>query len=396
MRLTTRAEAETLAKARFFTKNKSTMQQISLQATDQRQQIEYLKQSRLKSLINDEAIFSRVCEAALLLLTNDKVRACDEASIMGALYKAATIGFRLEPEFGECYLIPRNVKTKDEKGQDVWKSVCTFQIGYKGWKAKALESGHITHLEAREVYAEDVFSFQYGTSPHLSHTPADENKGITTHFYAFARLKVGGEIFEVSNKQAAEKSRRNSETQYDVIGSGPTKQRVFSEKPKEIWAKHYAQMALRTPIKRLCAMLPLTPAIEAAQMADGALTYLQKDGTVTTISPADVEASAEQSPGKSPVLDMDAEIAAKYLEVSDALTNMDFGAMLRYFEHFDRSEYGTKQMFAQLFFKAAVKTFDIEELAAFFKVATRWHKTPALVKIISDRKTQILKNAAQN
>lgn len=371
------------------------MQQISLQATDQRQQIEYLKQSRLKSLITDDAIFSRVCEAALLLLTNDKVRACDEASIMGALYKAAMLGFRLEPEFGECYLIPRNVKGKDEKGQDVWKSVCTFQIGYKGWKAKALESGHITHLEAREVYAEDVFSFQYGTNPHLSHTPADENKGTTTHFYAFARLKVGGEIFEVSNKQAAERSRRNSETQYDVIGSGPSKQRVFSEKPKEIWAKHYAQMALRTPIKRLCAMLPLTPTIEAAQMADGALTYIQKDGTVTTISPADVEASAEQVSEKSPVLDMDAEIAAKYLEVSDALGSMDMEGILIYFQQFDgESKYANIQAFAHLFFESASKAASEEEsLKKFFYLAKRWHKTPALVKIISDRKTELLKDA---
>lgn len=370
-------------------------QQLSLQTTDPAKQIEFLRESRLKTLITDPAIFARICEAAALLLTNEKIRACDEASIMGALYKAATLGFRLEPEFGECYLIPRNVRSKDGKGADVWRSVCTFQIGYKGWKSHALQSGHVTHIEAREVYAEDEFSFQYGTAPHLRHKPADENKGATTHFYAFARLKVGGEIFEVSNKQAAEKSRRNSETQYDIVGSGPTKQRVFSEKPKDVWGKFYPQMALRAPIKRLCAMLPLTPAIEAASMADGGVTYLQKDGTVTTISPADVEATAQQpNEEKQPTDGLNAEIAAKFLEVSDALATMDFAAMLTYFKQFDQSELAGKEIFAKLFFEAAVKTAKtVDGLKAFYEAATRWRKTPALIKLITDQKAKLEKDA---
>lgn len=370
-------------------------QQLSLQAADPANQIEFLRQSRLKTLIKDEAIFNRVCEAAIMHLTNEKIRACDEASIMGALYKAATLCNRLEPEFGECWFIPRNLKAKDEKGQDVWKSVLTLQLGYKFWKSRALESGHVTHIEAREVYAEDQFSFQYGTSPHLHHKPADENKGATTHFYAFARLKVGGEVFEVSNKQAAEKSRRNSETQYDIVGSGTTKQRVFSEKPKDVWGKFYPQMALRTPIKRLCAMLPLTPAIEAASMADGGVTYLQKDGTVTTISPADVEATAQQpNEEKQPTDGLNAEIAAKFLEVSDALGTMDFAAMMKYYAQFDQSELAGKEIFARLFFESAVKLAKtVDDLKAFYEAAARWRKTPALIKLITDQKNKLEKDA---
>lgn len=266
-------------------KTKKMSNQLSIITANPAEQLAALQKSRLANLIEDKGLLNRVCEAAVALLTNDRLRACDESSILGALYKAANLGCRLEPEFGECYLIPRNMKVGDK-----WVSVCCFQLGYKFWKNKALESGHISFLEAREVYSEDVFSFEHGSNSFLKHVPSEENKGVTTYFYARAKLKGGDEIFEVINKQAAEKSRRSSETQYD--GKGQDK--VFSQTPKDVWAKHYSAMALRRPIKLLCAMLPLTQAIEAAQQADGAVTYIQKDGQVVTMSPVEVEQNAVQ------------------------------------------------------------------------------------------------------
>jgi phage RecT family recombinase len=367
---------------------------LSILAGDPKLQLEALKASRLQDFVKDPLVLGRMYEAALYLLKNDALRRCDEASIFGALYKAVTMKFRLEEDFGEYYLIPRNIYDgKDEQGRPRYKSVCTGQIGYKGWKALALQSGHVISLEAREVYKEDHFAVKYGTSPFLDHVPADVNSGEMVWFYAMALLPNGVKIFEVGNKQRAEKSRRNSETQWETVGSGASATKVFCEKPphKSVWAKHYAAMALRTQIKAVCAMLPLTDAMESAMREDGALTYLQKDGTITTITPSEVEATAERPQDEKNATDgLNTELANKFLEVSDALAPMDFSAMLHYFKGFDQSELAGNEIFARLFFEAAVKTAKtVGELKEFYDAATRWRKNPSLIKLITDQKSKI-------
>lgn len=358
--------------------------QLSITASGPDQRLEALKKSRLGTIIQDHAIFNRICEAAVVLLNSEKLRTCDESSIFGALYKAATMGFRLEPEFGECYLIPRNINVgtyQDPK----WVSVCCFQIGYKGWKARALETGHIKFLEAREVYKEDEFAIEYGTNAFLKHIPADENSGVTTRFYARCGLTSGGEIFEVINKQAAEKSRRNSESQYDK------KTKAFSDVPKDVWAKHYAQMALRVPVKRLCAMLPLTEAVESAMQADGAVTYLQKDGTVTTISPVEVEANAEQPQENQ--MQIPAENANQFLEWKDAIsTYTNFSEVISGYLELKKTNLFKSFPFVELFFDAAAKHAETpEQLAQFYSESVIWQKHPNLIKKLSQRKQEILK-----
>ena len=368
---------------------------LSLQVNDAKSQLEALKASRLRDFVKDPAILNRMYEAALYLLKNDALRACDEASIFGALYKAVTLKFRLEEDFGEYYLIPRRIFAgKDENGQPIYKSVCTGQIGYKGWKALALQSGHVLSIEAREVYKEDEFSFKYGTAPFLEHVPAETNKGEMIWFYAMALLPNGVKLFEVINRQRAEKSRKNSETQYETIGG----KKVFLETPpaKTVWAKFYDKMALRTPIKAVCAMLPLSEAIETAIREDGAVTYLQKDGTVTTIGPADVEAIAEKPEGeKNPVEGLNTEIADKFLQVSDALSAMDFDAVCEYYKRFDGSKFAANKIFAKLFFdRAASQAKEAAQLNTFYNLATKWKKETEFYEILAARKTAIEKEAA--
>lgn len=350
--------------------------QISIITKDPTKQFEALQKSRLSKVISDSALLNRICEAAVTLLTNDKIRACEENSIMGALYKAATLNCRLEPEFGECYLIPRKVKI----GND-WVPVCCFQLGYKYWKAQALESGHISYLEAREVYKEDKFSFKQGTNAFIDHEPADENSGETTHFYARAKLKDGNEIFEVINKQAAEKSRRMSESQYNK----DTK--AFSEKPIGFWDKGYAAMALRRPIKNLCASLPLTPAIERALQEDGAVTYLQNDGSVMTISPLQVEKQADQ-PQDEPAFDE--KQVDLFHDVTDALANMDFDQTLKYWNDFKTTPNGKIKQFATLFTQAGCQyAKSLLHLSALWTAMGAWTNTAEIKQIFSTRRQAI-------
>jgi len=366
--------------------------EVSIISAAPEKQIEALKSSRLSVLIKDAATLHRIAEAAVMLLTNDKLRACDEESILGALYKAATLDFRLEPEYGECHLIPRNIKTgkKDEKGADIWKSVCVFQVGYKGWKAKALQTGNVVFLSSRAVCKEDQFSFEFGTGQFLKHVPVEvRTNGARTHFYALAKLVDGSYVFEVINGQEAERSRRHSETQYDWIGAGGSKIKQFSAEPKGIWKDNYDAMALRVPIKKLCASLPLTPALEAATSADGVVTYLQKDGTVTTITAAEVENAAALPEGPSVSVEQ-APMFVKIKEYLDGYTG--FQDVLKYYQQFKEDEQAGEKIFVQLFFEAAAKTAkSTEDLSEFYNEAKAWQKTPDLVKILSTKKQELEK-----
>lgn len=355
--------------------------------------VEALKKSRLKPLIKDEATFAKICEAGALLLSSDKLRACDESSILGSLITAVNMGFRLQPEYGECYLIPRKINIGGRNKEDQnWIWVCTFQVGYKGYKARALESGHIKYLEAREVYAEDEFSIRYGTNPELNHVPAGETKGVTKWFYAKAVLTDGEIIFTHLTKQGAEKYRRFSESQYTKTGKWPNEVKVFSEVPKDVWLHSYAKMALRAPIKDLCAMLPLTPRIEEALENDGAIKYLQKDGTITTISPVKVEEIAEQA--EETALPVKKELVSEFSEFRELLSrHEDWGGFIANYEVFSKTDKYKEFEFVKLYFEKAVELADKEpQLDSFWSLSKPWQKTPELTKILSTRKKAILEN----
>lgn len=350
-----------------------------------------LEASQLKVLIKDEATFNRMKEAAVYLLNSDELRACDELSILGALYKAVSLNFRLEPEFGECYLIPRKLYDKKTKES---KQVCSFQIGYRGWKAMMMQTGYVSNIQAREVYKEDQFFVKYGTAAMIEHIPADENSGITTHFYAYAKLKDGNEIFEVINKQAAEKSRRFSESQYEKIGTYPNQTKKFSEKPVGFWANGYAAMALRGPIKKLAAMLPLTPAIETAMQEDGAINYMQKDGSIMKVSPVEVEETAEKI--QTIEIGIAPELIPRYQDLQDGLMGLaDFYSVLNYYTtQFKESDLSDNRNFAKLIFDRAVQVVKtLADLEKFFlEVNESWNHDKELMKIIG-RKKQDLENA---
>lgn len=359
---------------------------LSIISANPADRLQALKVSRLNDLIQDKGLLSRIYEATVNLLSDDKLRACDPDSILGALYKAASLGFRLERDFGECFLIPRNINAGTRE-KPVWKSVCTFQIGYKGWKAISLQTGIVSFMESREVYTEDKFDFEYGSGAFLKHKPAPETQGQTAYFYARAKLKDGQEIFEVITKQAAEKNRRFSESQYNGTGQNKT----FSAEPKDIWKLHYAAMALRIPIKKLCAALPLTAATENAINTDGSVTYLQKDGTVTTILPADVERTAEH-PENEVVQIKDASLQEKYDDLKSDLGGIpNVAHLITFYENFTLSVLGGDPVFVELIYLRAVelcKTLD--QINTFYKAAEFWKTNTKLTGILSKRKKEII------
>ncbi len=153
-------------------------------------------------------------------------------------------------------------------------------------------------------------------------------------------------------------------------------------------------MALRGPIKKLAAMLPLTPAIETAMQEDGAINYMQKDGSIMKVSPAEVEETAEKI--QTIEIGIEPDLIPRYQDLQDGLMGLtDFDSVLNYYTtQFKESDLADNRNFAKLIFDRVcevVKT--VKELGDFFhSVKDVWKDDKELMKIIS-RKKQALENA---
>lgn len=183
---------------------------------------------------------------------------CTPASLLYALTAAAELGLEPSGLMGSAYLVPyRNRRTQRYEAQLI--------PGYRGLIGLARRSGEVRTVEAHVVRARDEFMFEHGSSQILRHVPylnltgergedtADErgetrrgallDGGPYVAAYAFARLSSGEFQFEVMDVAAIEAVRKRSKAADD----GP-------------WATDWAEMARKTPTRRLLKYLPLSVA----------------------------------------------------------------------------------------------------------------------------------------
>lgn len=242
--------------------------------------------SPIRDVIQQKMGLPAFIEATMQLLKSPALLECTEESILGGILKAAIFGFRLSPELGQCWLVPRSVKTglQDEKGKDIYAKVAVFQIGYKGWMELAIRSGKVESFDYKVVYELDTFSYKQGTSAFLDYVAADNytNRGRKTHAWASAVMMSGRVVFDVQPIEEVERHRMMSDTQRDGEGASG------------IWAKHYDQMAIRIPMRYMCQLkLPKSELMQQALEADGGYSVIE-NGVVQEVGADQVAKLTEQ------------------------------------------------------------------------------------------------------
>ncbi len=172
-----------------------------------------------------------------------KLQECDPLSFIAAIMQASQLG--LEPGIlGSCYLIPFN-------NNQTGKVECTFMPGYRGFLDLARRSGQIVSLVARSVYANDVFSYEFGLKEDLTHRPAMNDRGELVAVYAVAILKDGGHQFDVMSKKDVDLIKNQSKSK----NNGP-------------WVTHYEEMAKKTVLRKLFKWLPCSVEMQRAVSLD--------------------------------------------------------------------------------------------------------------------------------
>ena len=115
-------------------------------------------------------------------------------------------------------------------------------------------SGLIKTISAEVVYENDLFDYELGTKPQLTHKPlivGDRGKPICV--YAIAVTTNGGEYMELMNMQEIEKCRAVSKA---------------SSSPHSPWVKWFDQMAKKTVMHRIAKRLPKNDAINSVVAVD--------------------------------------------------------------------------------------------------------------------------------
>lgn len=179
---------------------------------------------------------------------------CDPATLFGAVIQCSQLGLEPGGSMGHAYLIP--FENKKRGTTDV-----QFIIGYRGMLDLARRSGQIVSISARDVCANDKFSYRYGLDETIEHVPAEGQRGELTHVYAVAKLKDGGVQLEVLTRAQIEEIRNASQGYKTAVRFNRT------DSP---WIAHFTEMARKTAIRRLFKYLPVSIEIQRAVTLDEA------------------------------------------------------------------------------------------------------------------------------
>lgn len=219
--------------------------------------------SMLPSTIKPERFQSMVLTA---VNTNPKLMACDPLSVVASALQSAQLGLEPNTPLGQAYLIPYEERKMVNGVWQTVRTVCNFQVGYRGLITLAFNSGELQSLDAQEVYANDDFDFNYGLNMTLKHIPATHNRKQPgenpTHYYAVYKLKNGGQGMAVMTyEDVLEHAKKFSKTYNKKTGkfSGP-------------WADNFDAMAKKTVLLKLMKYMPMavdSPLARAATV-DGA------------------------------------------------------------------------------------------------------------------------------
>lgn len=178
---------------------------------------------------------SRCIAVVLDALSRDpSLLECEPRSIVRTTIQAAEIGLELGSPLGEAYLVPFNNFRKNRKD-------ASLIVGYKGF----IKLAHGAFDPPRIVREGDTFSYRYGTSPEIIHTPGAgdvHNRGKITHAYAIAH--VGDRVvFDVMDLAELERIRDAAK----------------ATKPSAPWNAHREEMYKKCPVRRLAKSLDLNP-----------------------------------------------------------------------------------------------------------------------------------------
>lgn len=188
--------------------------------------VKYLqgKQTAIAAMAKRLTARQMIQATSIAIHQNAALAKCSKESIYEAVLQAARMGLDCSGLHGHGYLVPYGRK-------------CTFVPGWRGLISIAIRSGTAKTIKANVVFKNDVFDWDEGLTPNLVHKPKiDGPRGELICAYAIAYFESADPQFEVMTREDIDKIAKDSRS--------------------DSWRNHFAAMARKSAVRRLCSMLP--------------------------------------------------------------------------------------------------------------------------------------------
>ena len=216
-------------------------------------------------------------QALTLFSQNPELQKCSAISILSSLMTASALGLDLNPQLGQCYVIPYTT-SKRVNGEFIKVKEAQFQIGYRGAIALAYRSGEIARIHADVVYSKDQFNYSKGLNPVLEHKESeDEDRGEITHVYTVANFTNGGYSFEVwPIKKVIAHAKKHSQSFYkdEYVNKRKTGNKI--ENTNSPWHNDFESMAKKTLVLSVWKYWPISTEAMLAVAQDSTIRSDEK------------------------------------------------------------------------------------------------------------------------
>lgn len=203
------------------------------------------------SHLNPEAMMRTL---ALSVSKTPKLAECTPMSLLGALMTSASLGLVPNSPMGLAYLVPYGTDAQ-------------LIIGYRGYVQLGHNSDQIAWLDAGIHYSDDpLWRWRRGSSAVLDHEQGDM-AGEMLHAYAIFEKANGGKTWVVwpEAKLVAHRDRYSQGYKADIKrGKKPTDANV------NVWLAHPDIARMKTMIRQLAKVMPMSSEIPRAAAVDGA------------------------------------------------------------------------------------------------------------------------------
>jgi recombination protein RecT len=196
-------------------------------------------QERFEKMLGDNAT-SFLMSVLNCVQNNDKLMEAEPQSILMASAVAGTLNLPIDPNLGQAYIIPYNVKIKEKGKPDRWEKRAQFQIGYKGLIQLGHRSRQFAGLNSSDVREGEFKGVDRMTGEHTFDWIQDNDEREKLPIIGF----VG--YFKLTNGFA--KSMYMTANQMNQHGSKYSK--TFSS-DFGLWKKDFVGMGKKTVLKLL-------------------------------------------------------------------------------------------------------------------------------------------------
>ena len=211
--------------------------------------------------------------------TNPALSECDASTIVSAGLLGEGLNLSPSPQLGQYYLVP----FKDRKNG---RTVCQFQLGYKGYIQLAIRSGQYKKLNVLPIKEGELVSFDPLDEDIEVRLIEDENqreKAQTIGYYA---------MFEYTNgfKKAIYWSREKMESHAEKYSMGYKARKGFT-----FWEKDFDAMACKTMLRQLISKWGIM-SIEMQRAIEGDMGVIGDNGKIEYVDTPTAEEPVIEAP----------------------------------------------------------------------------------------------------